>query len=221
MAICSIASAKGGCSKTTLAILLGAELALDNYRVAVIDCDVNQHTSAFGEKCEIPGLSFIGGVDETTILGALRQASAENDMVLVDLPGGSSTLALKALQRSNFVLVPVQPSLPDVKDAVKTIAQIADAEELAGVKIARALVWSRVPTGFESRSAKHVRETVELRALPLFRSTLIERAAYREIHITGQVPRQSDAKGAAAVNVTTLAAELLDNLAALTAKEVA
>jgi chromosome partitioning protein len=49
-----MASAKGGCGKTTLAILIGAELALDGYRVALLDCDLNQHASAFGVKADIP-----------------------------------------------------------------------------------------------------------------------------------------------------------------------
>ena len=54
MATLSIASAKGGCGKTTMAILLSAELALNHdYRVALLDSDVNQHASAFGKKADI------------------------------------------------------------------------------------------------------------------------------------------------------------------------
>jgi chromosome partitioning protein len=49
MATIAIASAKGGCGKTTLAILLGTELALEAYTVALLDCDVNQHATAFGK----------------------------------------------------------------------------------------------------------------------------------------------------------------------------
>jgi chromosome partitioning protein len=43
----------------------------------------------------------------------------------------------------------------------------------------------------------------------------MERSAYREIHITGKVPRQSDPKGAAAVNVAALTAEILQQIAKL------
>ena len=83
-------------------------------------------------------------------------------------PAALSTLALKALQRSNFVIVPCQASLPDVKDAVKTMEQIADAEDLSRAKIARSLIWTRVLPGFELRSAKHVREGIEGTGLPVF-----------------------------------------------------
>ena len=210
MAVLSMASAKGGCGKTTLAILIGAELAIDGYRVALLDCDLNQHASAFGVKADIPGFRVVPAVDESNVLAALRKAEADSDIAMIDLPGGSSTLALKALQRSNFVLIPCQASLPDVRDAVKTVAQIDDAQDLARAAIARSLIWTRLLPGFESRSARHVRESAEGRGLPIFRSALMERAAYRELHLTGRVPRQD--RSAAAGNVTAITAEALSNL---------
>lgn len=183
MATISIASAKGGCGKTTVALLVGTELALDGYRVALLDSDLNQHASAFGKKADIPGFGVVPSIDESNVLSELRKAEAENDVVLIDLPGGSSTLALKALQRSNFVLIPCQASLPDVRDAVKTAAQIDDAQDLARSRIARALIWTRLLPGFESRSARHVRESVEDKELPVFSAALMEKAAFRELHL--------------------------------------
>ena len=215
MATIAVGSAKGGCGKTTLALLLGAELALEGYKVALLDCDLNQHASAFGAKSRLERLTIVPDITEANVLAALRRGELEQDLVLVDLPGGSSTLALKAMQRSNFVLVPTQASLPDVRDAIKTIAQIDDAQELARTPIARSIVWTRLPPGFESRAARHVRESIETRALPVLGAALMERAAFREMHITGQVPRQSDPAGAPAGNVATLTREILDQLAAL------
>src|SRR6516162_903974 len=92
LATLSIASAKGGCGKTTLAILLGAELALDGYRVALLDCDLNQHASAFGGKTKLPGFTIVGSVADSNILAELKKAEAKQDVVLIDLPGGPSTL---------------------------------------------------------------------------------------------------------------------------------
>lgn len=212
MAILSIASAKGGCGKTTVSILLGAELALDGYKVALLDCDLNQHASAFGSRAKLPNFSVAQDINENNVLAALRKAEAEMDVVIIDLPGGSSTLALKALQRSHFVLVPTQASLPDVRDAMKTIAQIDDAQDLARSPIARAMVWTRFLPGFESKSARHVRESLEGQGAAILRSALMERAAFREIHITGLVPRQTDPASAAAANVAALSTEVLGRL---------
>ena len=212
MAVLAVASAKGGVGKTTIAILVGTELALEGYKIALLDCDLNQHATAFGEKADIQGFTVIPSVDEANVLSALRQAETDNDVILIDLPGGSSTLSLKALQRSSFVLVPCQASLPDVRDAMKTMAQINDAEDLSRVTIARSLIWTRVLSGYESRSARHVRESVEGKQLPMFSSQLKELSAFRELHITGKAPRQIDAKSGAAQNVSAITAELLANL---------
>ncbi len=221
MAILSIASAKGGCGKSTTAILLGAELALEAYKVAVLDCDPNQHASAFGAKAKIPGLTIIGNVLEGNVLSELKKAEADNDVVLLDLPGGSSTLALKALQRSHFVLVPTQASLPDARDAMKTIAQIDDAQDLARVPIERALVWTRFLPGFESKSARHVRESLEGQGINILKTAIMERSAYREIHITGQVPRQVNPTSSPSANISALAEEVLHKLQNMAGAEAA
>ncbi len=209
MAIVSIASAKGGVGKSTLAILLGAEFALDGYRVTLLDCDLNQHAAAFGLKAKLPSFSVVPNVGEVEVLKALRKAEADSDVVLVDLPGGSSTLAIKALQRSHLVLVPTPPSLPDARDAIKTVAQVDDAQELAKSPIARALVWTRFLHGFESKVARHVRQSLEGEEVPILKTALMERTAYRAIHLTGTVPRQEDAASAAATNISALAQEVL------------
>ena len=214
MAIVCIASAKGGVGKSTLSCLLGVEFALDGYAVSLLDCDLNQHASAFGEKAKIDRFAILPNIGEQEVLKTLRYAEASSDIVIVDLPGGSSTLAIKALQRSHLVLVPTQPSLPDVRDAMKTLAQIDDAQELARSPISRAVVWTRFLPGFESRVSRHVRQSLEGEGVPILKSALMERAAFRAMHLTGEVPRQNEPGGAAASNIAAIAREVLSYLQA-------
>jgi chromosome partitioning protein len=216
MAVISIASDKGGVSKTSLALLLGADAALDGYKVCILDSDINQQAAAFGAKAKVPGLTVAGDIDEANILAVLRKAEAEAEIVIVDLPGGASALALKAFHRSHFVLIPAQPSMPDVKAAMKTVAQIDDAQELARAPIARALIWTRIMPGYESVPVRQVRAAMEESAdVPMFKSALMERAAFRDIHISGMVPRQKDPRGGPAANVAAITAELLESIARL------
>ena len=153
------------------------------------------------------------------MLPTLKKAEARCDIVIIDLPGRSSTLAIAALCCSHLVLVPSQPNLPDVKAAMKTIGQVNDAEAMAKAPIARALVWTQYrPWFLESRSAKYVRQTMEQEeGLPILKCALIERAAFSEIHITGKVPRQIEPNSSAAGNVASLTAEILAQLATLKA----
>lgn len=95
---------------------------------------------------------------------------------------------------------------------MKTIAQIDDAQDLARSPIARAMVWTRFLPGFESKSARHVRESLEGQGVTILKSALMERAAFREIYITGQVPRQVDPTSGAAANISSMAVEILDRL---------
>ena len=158
---------------------------------------------------------FVPDISDHNFLPALREAEAASDVVIVDLAGETSRLNLKALHRSSFVLIPCQASLPDVRDAVKTAAQVDEAQELARVPIARSLIWTRVLPGFESTTARHVRKTVEGRGLAIFQSSLMERAAFRTIHLTGKTPRQTDPRSSAAANVAAITNELLERLETL------
>src|SRR5580692_8862478 len=172
MAVISIASDKGGVSKTTLALLVGAETALDGYRTCILDSDLNQQAAAFGAKGRVPVLRIMGDIDEGNILANLRKAEVESEIVIVDLPGGASALALKAFHRSHFVLIPSQVSMPDVKAAMKTVAQIDDAQELARAPIARAMVWTRIMPGYESVPVRQVRAALqETASIRIFKSS--------------------------------------------------
>src|SRR5689334_13076944 len=192
-AVVSCASAKGGCSKTTLSLGIGATLALDGHKVVLLDCDTNQHASRFARKAEIPGFSVIAEVGEDTILKAIRDAANEGaDLVLIDLPGGTSRIELKAMQRSHLIIVPSQLTSMDAIDAMRTLAQADDAEELSGRRIARAVVWSRVMSGFESRAAREVRQSIESMDLPpaIFRAALMNRTAFQTMTAEGLHPIQ-------------------------------
>ncbi len=86
--------------------------------------------------------------------------------------------------------------MPDVKAAMKSVAQIDDAQELPRVPITRAMIWTRILPGFESVPVRQVRAAVEeTGSIRIFKSALMERTAFRNMHISGMVPRQKDPKG--------------------------
>jgi chromosome partitioning protein len=211
-AVVSIASAKGGCSKTTLAVGIGVELALEGYTVVVLDADLNQHATKFGEKANVPNFRVLGEVNESNILQQMKTIYTTADMVVIDLPGGSSMVAVKALTKSHFVLIPTQHSILDARDAMKTVAQVDDAQELGRYPIPRSLIWTRVMPGFESMAARRVRADMETIDVPIFESVLMNRAAFQEMFLRGQVPRQFKPDGSEAKNLTAITRELVGKI---------
>ncbi|MGB4947008.1 MAG: ParA family protein [Candidatus Competibacter denitrificans] len=213
--ILSIASAKGGVGKTTLAVGLGTDLALEGYRVTLFDCDNNQHATTFARKATVSTFEVISDVNEENLLGQIKKASATADLIILDLPGVTSRLVMMGLAKSTFVLIPCQPSLLDVRDAIRTEQQVSDAAELSGRDIGRAIIWTRVSSGFETRVSKAVRETLNGRNLPLLSTVLLERTAFREMFLTGQPPRGLDSMekpSQAATNLRTIGVEVLERL---------
>lgn len=220
-AVVSIASAKGGCSKTTLAVGIAVELALENYAVVVLDADLNQHATKFGDKAQLANFSVVGDVHEGNILQQMKAAYETADMIIVDLPGGSSMVAVKALTKSHFVLIPTQHSILDARDAMKTVAQVDDAQELGRYPIPRSLIWTRVMPGFESMAARRVRADMENIDVPIFESVLMNRAAFQEMFLRGQVPRQFKPGGREAENLSAITGELVGKLDEIAKKQAA
>lgn len=223
MAVIALNSPKGGVAKTTLSILLASECAAKGHSVALLDADPNQHAALFGEKSKIANLTFQGDITDGNVISSIRKASKDFDLVFIDLPGATTTLNLKALQLSDFVILPCQTSRPDVRDAMRGIQQIAEAGELKGLPddetIPYSILWTRIPFSFESKAARSIREAIGKTGARTMQNVLHERAVYKEMHINSEVPREIDPKSAATKEVAALADELLDNLYKL--KEVA
>ena len=61
--------------------------------------------------------------------------------MIVDLPGIAAKLTLLGLTRSDLVIVPVQPSKMDARDALRTIKDIEQASETVGREIRTGCSW--------------------------------------------------------------------------------
>lgn len=212
----ALASNKGGCAKTTMACALATDLALDGLRASILDCDPNQHAAAFGRRADLPGFSIVPNVGEESVIGEIRNARSGCDFLILDLPGVASRLTILGIGKAAFVIVPCQQSAPDLRDALRTNHQIDETGDIGNRVIGRAILWTRVPSGFESRVARQIRSDGETR-MPTFSSSLMERTAYKEMLLTGVPPRMSDPDGAAAANIQAIKSELLRRLAELDA----
>src|SRR6185437_1961973 len=123
--VITVAQQKGVTGKTTLAANLAAALA-PSRRVALLDIDPQKsltrwHALRHARLQEAAALTFsdISGWRLTAELDRLKRT---HDFVLVDSPPQIDTDAKRAVRGADLVLVPVQPSPPDVWAAEGTLA---------------------------------------------------------------------------------------------------
>lgn len=202
--VITVAQQKGGTGKTTLAANIAAALA-PGQRVALLDIDPQRtltrwHALRTARPTPAPAIGFsnVAGWRLATELDRLRRS---HDVVVIDSPPQVDTDAKLAVRGADIVLVPVQPSPPDVWAAEATLKLAADEGRVAR------LVLSRVPAS--SRLRDTVRADLAARGLPTLRSELGNRTGFALAFAAGLGVIEAEPRSAAAGEMRALLAELL------------
>lgn len=198
--VITVAQQKGGTGKTTLVANIAAALAADR-RVAILDIDPQKSLARWiglrGARAPKLTFSDLSGWRLAAELGRLRNT---HDVVVIDTPPRIDTDARIAIREANLVLVPVQPSPPDLWAAEGTL-DLAKAER----RSAR-LVRNRVPA--TSRLRTMTEAEIASRRWPLLESTLGNRAGFALAFAAGAGITESAPRSVAAQEMRTLVAEL-------------
>lgn len=178
----SFANPKGGAGKTTSALLLASELASRGAQITIIDADPEKWISQWGK---LPGkpdnLTIIGEVTEDTIVDLIEQAAAKSQFVIVDLEGTASLMVANAIGMSDLVVIPTQGASMDAKGAAKTIRLIRNQERMARRPILHSVLLTRTSAAVTSRALRNVRDQLDKAGIEVFSTSIVERAAYRDI----------------------------------------
>lgn len=182
MPIISFANPKGGAGKTTSALLLASELAGRGAQVTIIDADPEKWISQWGS---LPGkpknMTIIANVTEDGIVDQIEEAAETAQFVIVDLEGTASLMVANAIGMSDLVVIPTQGASMDARGAAKTIKLIRNQERLARRSILNSVLLTRTSAAVVSRALKNVREQLDKAGIDVFQTTIVERAAYRDI----------------------------------------
>ena len=128
-----VAQQKGGAGKTMLAANLATALA-GQQRVTLLDIDPQRSLARWHQlrsvHSHLPPLGF-SDVSGWRVKGELDRLAREADVLIVDTPPQIDSDAARAIRAAALVLVPVQPSLPDLWASEATL-KIAAARTPAG-----------------------------------------------------------------------------------------
>jgi len=212
------ASSKGGAGKTTAAIVLASELAQHNTSVTLIDADPNQHSAKWALKDGCPSnIKLVEKSTEETIIDDIDNAQEQTAFVLVDLEGTASMAVASAISRADLVITLCQGSQDDADEAAKTIKLVNRQAKVLNRSIPFAVLMTRTNPAITPRTLKHIMNEFRDAGVDIFKTSLIDREAFRAIRSFGGTvndldPKQVSGIDKATANAHALAVEVIERI---------
>lgn len=200
--VITVAQQKGGTGKTTLAANLAAALA-PSRKTALLDIDPQHSLTRWHElRPKAAAKLTFSDVSGWRVTGELDRLKAAHDFVIIDSPPQIDTDARLAIRGANLVLIPVQPSPPDIWAAEGTLKLAANEKRRT------AIVLNRVP------SSGKLRETMAAQmqqdGKPLLTATIGNRIGFTAAFAQGLGITETAPRSIAANELRALLTELLE-----------
>ena len=205
--VITVAQQKGGAGKTTLAANLAAALA-DGARVAVLDIDPQRSLARWhGLRAGRTGVPSIALSDLSgwRLAGEIDRLRRSHDVLVVDSPPQVESDAKAAIRAADLVLVPVQPSPPDLWAAEGTLKLARDE------KRAFRLMLNRAPASGSLRAA--VEAEMARQGLPRLQAALGNRVGFAGAFAKGLGVTETAPRSVAAQELQAVLAEIRGILA--------
>jgi chromosome partitioning protein len=182
MPVIAFANPKGGAGKTTAALLLASELASRGANITIIDADPERWISQWGQLPGKPSnIRIVSEVTEDSIIDQVADEAGRAQFVIIDLEGTASLMVANAIGMSDMVVIPTQGASMDAKGAAKTIRLIKNQERMTRRPIAFGVLMTRTSAAVTSRALRNVSRQMQEAGIPIFGTSIVERAAYRDI----------------------------------------
>jgi len=177
-----IGSQKGGCGKSTTAINICSELAVNGHDIVLVDAD-RQCTSANWamDRAENESLATVHCVQKyENIRETLLDLDKRYEFVIVDAAGRDSRELRTGMTAANILIVPFRPSQPDLDTLPKMQEIITQAKDL-NPKLTVVGLLTMTPTNPIVNEDKEAREYLQdYPEINLLNSIICDRKAYRD-----------------------------------------
>lgn len=216
MPVIVTANPKGGAGKSTATLILAQTLAHLGASVTVIDADPNRPIVDWRSGKSALPIKVIGDADESRIIRVVRDERTQQQFVFVDLEGTASRLVSRAITQADLVLVPLQASGVDARQASRAVALIQEEEEALGNrKIPFRVLLTRTNPIIATKIEREIVAALTAAGLPLLTTRLHERQAYKAVFVRRLAVHELDATqvnglAEALTNAQQLADEVID-----------
>ena len=168
--IIGIIQVKGGAGRSTIATNLAGMMAAHK-RVALIDCDMPQATSASWYSIRKANnkhgsLTIATAADHTQLIAEIERLNGDQDIIIIDAPPRIAEITRVALILSSMCIVPLGASLADIwatSDLLATIDQAKEHKPDVNVRI----LWNKFRPSTKSAKdlSSEVKEQLKLKEL--------------------------------------------------------
>jgi len=173
MRVIYIVNGKGGVGKSTVSAQMAAFLSMLGYRVGIIDTDDPQHTflNWFKQRETTDIVGWEIAFEDIPIHLDDLKSGRKFDYVLVDTAGRHSQRIADQFNLADLVVMPVQPSIPDVSATELSAKVLADKGIATIIVLNRALANDKDTLGAVLRLSDTT--------LPVSKAILYQRKAYQ------------------------------------------
>ena len=208
MKVLTVASRKGGSSKTTICVHL-AGLADDDGGCVILDVDPQASASIWYELRESERPFVVPAVVENLrkILVAVKGDGFA--YVMIDCPPHNEASISEAMRAADLIVVPIRPSLFDLRAAEATFSM---ARALRRPVVA--VITGAPPplTGGESTIVREARAYLEAIGAEICTATIGQRAAFSHALLSGSNAAEYEPGGKASREAAALWRELKDRM---------
>jgi len=180
-----IASPKGGSGKSTTAVLLGTEFAHAGVQTTFIDCDPNRSLSMWSQRAALPPrVSVLSNITDADIVRTIKDNDRDGHIIIVDLEGIASRLVSRAISRADLVITPMRATSLDAAIGIRTLALIAEEEEVLARKIPHAVVFT-MTRAVRSKQHLALERSLKQQGVTVIDPPLMERSAFSALFAFG------------------------------------
>lgn len=200
MAVIVFANPKGGSGKTTSATILASVLAEQGVDVGIIDADPLKWITDWASIRPLKNVAVYSDVNEANIVDLIDDCSQRHQIVIVDNEGTASQLGSYAIGMADLIIMPLQGSSMDARGGSAITSIIRSQERILRRPVHSRVLLTRTSAAVASRALKNVKEQLVKANIRTFETSIVERAAFRDIFDYGGMLHELDPKSVSNVD---------------------